>query len=104
MSGRLFSWFQLGGLLMYTSILVVALAGMHAPAANPTPDWKQDYATASAEAKAARKPLAVFVGRGADGWAQVSESGRLGPDARGLLAENYVCLYVDRDTPAGQKL
>src|SRR5579871_2011135 len=89
---------------MYTSILLVAMAGTRAPSAMPSPDWKQDYATASREGKRTRKPLAVFVGRGADGWGQVSDTGRLGPDVRGLLGESYVCLYVDRDTPDGRRL
>jgi hypothetical protein len=88
---------------MYTSILLVALASPQAPDAT-APDWKQDYATASREGKSARKPLAVFVGQGADGWTQVSDTGRLGPQIRDLLKSEYVCLYVDRDTSAGQKL
>ncbi len=89
---------------MYTSILLVAMAGTQSPFAAPAPDWKQDYAEASREGKAARKPLAVFVGRGSDGWSQVSDSGRLGPDVRGLLGEKYVCVYVDRATADGRKL
>jgi hypothetical protein len=48
--------------------------------------------------------LAVFVGRGADGWGQVSDSGKLGTEARGLLGDKFVCLYVDRDTKEGQQL
>jgi hypothetical protein len=70
----------------------------------PTPDWKKDYAAALSEGKKARKPLAVFVGRGSDGWSQVSESTKLGPDVRGLLGEYYVCLYVDLDDRNGQQL
>jgi hypothetical protein len=90
---------------MYTSILLVAMAGTQAPSAAPTaPDWKPDYATATREGKQAHKPLAVFVGRGADGYGQVSETTRLGADVRGLLAEHYVCVYVDRDSKDGQKL
>lgn len=89
---------------MYTSILLVAMAGTPAPSAAPAPDWKPDYATALREGKQAHKPLAVFVGRGADGWGQVSETTRLGADVRGLLGEHYVCVYVDRDTRDGQKL
>jgi hypothetical protein len=67
-------------------------------------DWKQDYATASREGKTARKPLAVFVGNGADGWGSISESGRLGPEIRSLLGKDYVILYVNRDTPEGREL
>jgi hypothetical protein len=89
---------------MYTSILLVAMVGTQSPFATRTPDWKQDYAEASREGKAARKPLAVFVGRGPDGWSQVSDTGRLGPDVRGLLGEKYVCLYVDRSTEDGRQL
>jgi hypothetical protein len=89
---------------MYTSILLVAMAGTAAPSAARAPDWKPDYASAVREGKLAHKPLAVLVGRGADGWGQVSETDRLGADVRGLLGEHYVCVYVDRDTKEGQKL
>jgi hypothetical protein len=89
---------------LFTSILLVVSAGIQAPAATTAPEWKRDYATATSEGKNARKPLAVFVGRGSDGWAQVSDTGRLGPQARELLRDDYVCLYVDRDTPDGQRL
>jgi hypothetical protein len=94
-----------GGLYMYASILMLTLAAGQAPTTDgPSPDWKSDYAAASKECKAAHKPLAVFVGKGADGAAQVCDSGRFGPETRKLLADKYVCLYVDRATPAGQKL
>jgi hypothetical protein len=89
---------------MYTSLLLVAMAAPQAPADATAPDWKQDYATASRDGKTERKPLAVFVGRGADGWAQVSETDRLGPAVRDMLKDNYICLYIDRETPDGQKL
>jgi hypothetical protein len=89
---------------MYTSILLIALTGPQASVDTAAVDWKPDYATASREGKAARKPLAVFVGRGADGWAQISDTGRLGTAATDLLKDSYVCVYVDRDTQIGQKL
>jgi hypothetical protein len=89
---------------MYTSILLVALAGTQAPAEAPGFDWKQDYATASREGKNARKPLAVVVGHGADGWSALSETGHFGPEVRSLLGKSYVCLYVNRDTAEGRAL
>ena len=91
---------------MYTSILLVALAGGTGVSSESAPglDWKQDYATASREGKNARKPLAVFVGHGTDGWSSLSETGHFGPEVRSLLGKSYVCLYVNRDTPEGRTL
>jgi hypothetical protein len=89
---------------MFTSMLWLAVAGAHVHAATTAPAWKRDYAAASVAGRAARKPLAVFVGNGDDGWGQVSSTGRLGPEVRGVLRESYVCLYVDLDTSGGRRL
>jgi hypothetical protein len=90
---------------MYTSMLFVALVGIE-PALPKTaaPTWLRDYDQARKEGQKASKPLAVFIGAGADGYDQVSPEGKLSPQAKRLLAEHYVCVYLNTDTPKGRRL
>ena len=62
---------------------------------NPAPSWHRDYGQALTRAGAAQKPVAVFIGTGAEGWKAVCEDGELSLEVRRLLAEHYVCVYVD---------
>ena len=91
---------------MYTSLLVLALAGSVAPAAelSESPSWMRDYGAAVEKAHKEQKPLAVFFGSGAKGWDQLSTDGHLGRDAQRVLASRYVPLYLDTSKKAGQKL
>lgn len=91
---------------MHTSVLLLALAGSVAPAADvaPSPSWMRDYRTAVEKAQEEQKPLAVFIGNGAEGWQQLSTDGRLGREARQVLASRYVPFYLDTSTKAGRKL
>jgi hypothetical protein len=66
--------------------------------------WNHDYDLALQKARAAKKPLAVFVGTGKDGWNAVCAEGDLGPEVSRLLAEKYVCLYVDAGRIAHKEL
>ena len=61
---------------MYTSLVLVALAGASAPvsAGAQDPTWQEDYTTARTLGRQARKPLAVFVGAGPKGWDKLSET------------------------------
>jgi len=88
---------------MYTSVILVALAGSMA-SSQPGLTWQQDYVQARTVAQNEKKPLAVFVGSGAAGYDKISREGKLSADLQKQLAENYVCVYVDNSTPAGQKL
>jgi hypothetical protein len=88
---------------MYTSILMLALSVT--PSADLTsPSWFTDYATASRQSMAAKKPLAVILGTGEAGWEKLDREGRLTTEAKGLLADKYVCVYVNTETPSGQRL
>jgi hypothetical protein len=91
---------------MYTSVMLVALAGSGAVPSAPAeaPSWQADYSAARREGRRAGKPLAVFVARGAEGWGKVSTTGKLSPAARRLLAERYVCVYVDSAAARGRRL
>lgn len=90
---------------MYTSIVLVALAGS-AAGAEALPEsvlWK-DYATARKIGRDESKPVAVFIGQGAAGWQERSREGALSRDVTRLLRERYVCVYVDTATAEGKKL
>jgi hypothetical protein len=90
---------------MHTSILWAALAGL-VPSAElaPTPSWTSDYVQARRLGTAQTKPLAVFLAPGKGGWDKLTKEGKLGKEARRLLAERYVCVHVDTDTQRGRQL
>ena len=90
---------------MYTSILLVALTGM-APSAegSKAPAWSLDYTAASAKAVKEKKPLAVFLAPGQEAYEKIGQEGGLGADAKGLLAEKYVCVHIDTNTSKGKQL
>src|SRR3954470_7725649 len=91
---------------MYTSLLLIALAGPgeSTKAADPTPTWQASYGVACKIGKQQDKPLAVFIGDGPAGWKKVVEGGELSEQARKILADGYVCVYVDRTKPNGSRL
>jgi len=51
-----------------------------------------------------KKPLAVFIGAGRDGYSQVMGEGTLDGQINGMLAKGYVCLYADVNTESGKAL
>jgi hypothetical protein len=88
---------------MYTSILLVALSVT--PAADvAAPSWSTDYGMASKQSATAKKPLAVVLGAGEEGYEKLDREGKLTTEAKGLLASKYVCVYVNTDTPEGRRL
>jgi hypothetical protein len=90
---------------MLNSILVLALAstlGAVKPADGIL--WQTEYMAAHAQAKAAGKPLAVFVGKGEQGWNTLVREGKLPADAKKAMTSAYVCLYVNLDTVEGQSV
>jgi hypothetical protein len=90
---------------MYTSIVLVALAGATAPAAVPESlEFKSDYVTARKLGSRERKPLAVFIGSGPKGWEQRTKEGQLSQDAQDLLKAHYVCVYLDTSSEDGKRL
>jgi hypothetical protein len=90
---------------MYTSLMLLALSGL-SPAADSAvaPSWLTDYAEARKQGAAEKKPVAVFLGSGKDGWTQLIRGGALGVEQNQLLANSYVCLYADQTTPEGKAL
>ena len=90
---------------MYTSIVLVALAGSLFPASVPESlIWKDDYVAARKFGSKERKPLAVFIGSGPKGWEQRTTEGQLSRDAQELLQTHYVCVYLDTTTEEGRRL
>ena len=79
-------------------------AGISPSALSPEPAWLNDYSAAQTRVAAVRKPMAVFVGSGKDGWGKVVRDGSLDPELKRLLATKFVCVYVDMDTAAGRSL
>lgn len=92
---------------MHTSLMLVALLG---PGELPETQtarslkWQDGYDTARQMGRQQNKPLAVVIGNGPTGWKKVAEQGNLSAKAKQLLAENYICLYVDRTQPGGERL
>jgi hypothetical protein len=87
------------------SVLLIALSGFAAPAyAEEAPIWHTDYSVARQKCQSEKKPLAVFVNSGKDGWHKLAKDGELGKDIEKTLATNYVCLYVDSAKQAGKQL
>jgi hypothetical protein len=72
----------------------------------PLPEvaWSADYDTARQAGKAEKKPLAVFLGSGENGYDKVCRDGALSKEAQEALQNSYVCLYVDMSTEAGRGL
>ena len=89
---------------MFTSTLVIALAGFLATTALESPSWHADYDSAQRLGREEHKPLAVFIGCGKAGWNRVSQDGQLGKDVKRLLAKNYIFVYIDTDVKAGKDL
>ena len=91
---------------MHTSLILVALLG---PAETlgtqkQTSTWQDSYSTARQMGRQERKPLAVFIGTGSTGWKKVAEAGHLSDKAKQVLTEGYICLYVDRTQPGGDRM
>jgi len=84
---------------MFTAMALVALLG-NLP---NNPAWLDDYPAAQAKVTVAGKPMAVFVGFGKTGWEAAVRDG-FDPAVSKLLAEKFVCLYVDASTAKGKKL
>ncbi len=89
---------------MNTSILTIALASALLVGNNAVPSWQDSYTAAQAQVTTQKKPMVVVFGSGANGWAKVVRNEAPSPGVAKLLAEKFVCVYVDTTKPAGQKL
>ena len=87
---------------MYTASCVFALQLLGAMASLPT--WNVDYSLALKRAEAANKPLAVFIAPGRGGTMAAAAERKLSSEARRLLMNHYVCVYIDASLPTKQGL
>jgi hypothetical protein len=91
--------------MITTTLAVLALAGGLSSGNIPSgPSWQTDYAQAMTRASAERKPMAVFIGHGADRFKQILAEGTVPADAAKILQNSYVCMYLDTDTASGKEL
>jgi hypothetical protein len=87
---------------MNTSILTVVLAGAMLAGQNGSPTWQTDYTTAQRVGAQQQKPVLVVVGNGANGWQQAIPNASA--HVTQLMAQKYVCVYVDTATTNGKLL
>ncbi len=80
---------------MHTSIVWVALMGA---------TWLNDYSQARRLGATQKKPLAVFLSPGKEGWGKRATEGNGGAEVRRLLADRYVCVAIDTATADGRRL
>jgi hypothetical protein len=88
---------------MFTSAMVIALAGLLEPQAT-SPTWMTDYAAAKTHARKESKPLAICVGEGKGGWNKLSQNGKLSEEALKVLASEYTCVFADSNEAVGKEL
>jgi hypothetical protein len=86
---------------MHTWILSF-VSVVHLIVAPTTPHWNRSYHPAVKLAETAHRPMAVVIGNGAEGWNAICANGTLEPAVAKLLAEHYVCLYVDAGDEDGK--
>jgi hypothetical protein len=88
-----------------TTLAAIALAGGISSGVIPsTPNWHTDYAQAMSRSSAEGKPMAVFIGNGADRVAKMLSDGTISADAARVLNASYVCVYLDANTESGKDL
>jgi hypothetical protein len=92
--------------MVTTTLAAVALSGLLVPGTsnNVLPTWEADYGKAMTTAVAQQKPMAVFIGKGANGQSGVVSDGQIPAPANQLLHDKFVCVFVNTDTPEGKTL
>jgi hypothetical protein len=83
---------------MYTSLVLFALSAGAVPPASLIPvgpQWRNDYTLALKEGQSSKRPLAIIVGSGPEGWDKLGKDGGLDKDVKDLLRSRYVCVYLD---------
>jgi thioredoxin-related protein len=90
---------------MYTSIALLALSGFLA--AEPVQNdraWQTSYSEANQQGRNEGKPLAIFFGSGKSGPGNLIRKGKLNKSLQKILADKYVCVYVNTRTKTGKQL
>src|SRR5262245_2318543 len=91
---------------MYSSLVWLTLLGADSTVAyyEPSPAWITDYAQARRQGETLRKPLAVFLAPGKDGWQKLSREGKIDFPSLKMLAAGYICVHIDTTTDRGKQL
>jgi len=89
--------------MFVSSLAILALAAGLDLSSNH-PKLQADYAQAMSRATEERKPMAVFIGHGAETFKRMLTDGTISQDAAKVLNSSYVCLYLDTDTATGKDL
>jgi hypothetical protein len=88
-----------------TTLAALALAGGIGSSVIPsTPNWHTDYAQALSRSSAEGKPMAVFIGNGADRVAKMMADGTISGESARVLKTSYICVYLDANTESGKDL
>ncbi|MCS6851318.1 MAG: hypothetical protein NZ700_09140 [Gemmataceae bacterium] len=85
-----------------TMLAFTLLAGLCAGSGAPA--WHHDYYRCQQLSMRQQKPLAIVLGKGAGGWDQIALEGKLSAAVLKLLADNYLCVYVDTTLDHNQEL
>jgi hypothetical protein len=89
---------------MNTSILTVVLAGALLAGQNGNPTWQNSYTTAQKMGAEQQKPVLVVIGSGANGWTKVIRDAAPAPEVTQMMAQKFVCVYINTATPEGKQL
>src|SRR5438445_11101973 len=84
--------------------LVSLLAAFTGSASAQDVVWKKTYSEARDHGQKVNKPLAVFVGTGADGFQKIIEEGTFSSDVRKMIAQDYIPRYLRADTAQNRSL
>lgn len=85
------------GFLALACLLAAPLAATSAQEVT----WRS-YSEGQVVGLKAGKPLAVFVGAGRAGHEQINQDGSYNGEIRKILADRYVCVYLDANRPEDQ--
>ena len=85
-------------------MLLLAFSLFANSAETVAPLWLEHYGEAREHGRTQSKPVAVFIGSGSSGWHQVSRDGQFDREVNQILADAYVCLYVNTESDYGQEL
>lgn len=89
---------------MYTSCFALGLILAPMMMAAETPAWQQSYAEAAAIGQKQGRPVVVFVATGPQAQATFVKEGQISKESLKVLAQKYVCLYLDRSQVGNQRL
>jgi hypothetical protein len=87
------------GLLAFASFVVAA-----GSASAQDVDWRKSYFEARDHGQKVKKPLAVIVGSGPNGFNQLIQDGSLTSDVRKIIANEYIPVYLDSEKAENRRL